>query len=390
MSVLKELVRRRSYQTQTPPKDGSRDVPANIIVTMSEDCQVCLNTMSQADTLFALKCPTPTCTFNVCLDCIKNMQKSEADGYTEASDGSQQVKFHVKCPSCREKYVSEKHPKHSSVPYVVTLRQAYNMQRLLHENDSALSANDLRTKYDFMSNTTLSDLQDAVINLKTYWQEIDKPGDIELDIEKFDSLPRSLQSTRKLDSTPWRDATLFQGLEELMTRSEQEFLTQLFCSGQPDSLAQAAHILHGMTFATADRQAANAIQNMSTFSAAERKELTLWRGRFPLPVHMPRCVQLPVFDPTGKNPSLRFDKKTDDLVLTQIRGPAGRSGLRRGDTVTHLHSEPMETREDYIRAVKQVFDDDPEGIIMVVVNANEETAKALKERMIKMRSTLKK
>lgn len=357
---------------------------------MPEDCPVCLNEMTRGDTLFPLKCPTPTCHYNMCLDCVKNMQKSEADGYTEASDGSRQVKFHVKCPSCREKYVSEEHPKHSSVPYVLTLREAFAMQDLLEEGDSSLSAFDLRRKYEFVNNTTLSELQDAVVNLENYWKEINKPGEIDLDLSKFDSLPRSLKSTRKLDSKPWRDPSLFQGLEEVMTASEQEFLTKLFCSGQADSLAQGAHILHGMTFSTVERQAQAAVTSLSTFGAAERKEATQWRKRFALPLHMPRCVQLPVFDPEANNRLLKFDPKKDDLALTQIRGPAGRSGLRRGDVVTHLHSEPVHTREEYVRAVKQAFEEDPSGIIMVVVNANEETAKALKDRMHKMRATLKK
>eukprot|EP00977_Amphora_coffeiformis_P003285 scaffold609_cov170-Amphora_coffeaeformis.AAC.39 len=346
--------------------------------------------MSRADTLFPLNCPTSTCHFNVCLDCIKNMQKSEADGYTEASDGSRQVKFHVKCPSCREKYVSEKHPKHSSVPYVVTLREAYEMQHLLEEADSSLSARDLRKKYDFLNNTTLSTLQEAALNLNNYWAEINKPGDIDLELSKFESLPRSLQSTRKLDSKPWRDASLFQGLEELMTASEQEFLTQLFCSGQADSLAQAAHIMQGMILSTAERQAQAAVKDLGSFTAIERKEITQMRARFPLPVHMPRCVQLPVFDPTANHRLLKFDPKKNDLALTQIRGPAGRSGLRRGDVVTHIQSEAVESREDYVRTVKQMFEEDPNGVIVVVVNANEETAKGLKERMLKMRSTLKK
>lgn len=359
-------------------------------MTEKEECQVCLNEMTKGDSLIPLRCPTATCHFNVCLDCIKNMQKSEADGYTQASDGSNQVKFHVKCPSCREKYVSEKYPKHSSVSYVVMLREAYAMQPFLDQSDSALSANDLQTKYNFVANTTLSDLQDAVVNLKSYWQEIKKPGEIELDLTKFDSLPRSAGSRRKIDATPWRDPSLFQGLEEVMTQSEQQFLTQLFCSKKADSLAQAAHILHGMTFSTADRQAATVVQNLSSFGEADRKEVSQWRGRFPLPVHMPRCVQLPVFDPTARNVLLRFDPKSDDLALTQIRGPAGRSGLRRGDVVTHLHSEPVLSRDDYVRAVKQAFDEDPEGVLMVVVNANEETAKALHERMLKMRTALKK
>ena len=64
--------------------------------TTTEDCPVCLNEMNQADTTFPLKCPTATCHFNVCLDCIKNMEKSAADDYVEASDGSNQVKFHVR------------------------------------------------------------------------------------------------------------------------------------------------------------------------------------------------------------------------------------------------------------------------------------------------------
>lgn len=359
-------------------------------MTESEDCPVCVGEMTKADALFPLHCPTATCHFNLCLDCIKNMQKSESDGYTEASDGSKQVKFHVKCPSCREKYVSEEHPKHNTVPYVVTLREAYGMQSLLNESDSALSAINLRKKYEFIASTTLTDLQDAVVNLQTYWKEIGKPGNIDLDLSRFDSLPRHGSSTRKIDSTPWRDATLFQGLEELLSNSEQEFLTQLFCSGNPDSLAQAAHILHGMTFSTADRRAEAAVQNLNTFDAAERKELIQLKGRFPLPSRMPRCVQLPVFDPTSNSAFLKFDRKKKDLALTQIRGPAGRSGLRRGDVVTHLHSEPMETRDDYERHVKQMFDEDPTGVLMVVVNADEEIASNLKERMVKMRSVLKK
>ena len=264
------------------------------------------------------------------------------------------------------------------------------MQDLLEQADSSLSARDLRKKYDFLNHTTLSTLQEAALNLKNYWTEINKPGDIDLELSKFESLPRSLQSTRKLDSKPWRDASLFQGLEELMTPSEQEFLTQLFCSGQADSLAQAANILQSMTFSTAERQAQAAVQKLGTFTATERKEVTQTRARFPLPLHMPRCVQLPVFDPTSNHRLLKFDPKKNDLVLSQIRGPAGRSGLRRGDVVTHVHSEAVESHEEYVRTVKQIFDEDPNGTMMVVVNANEETAKSLKERMLKMRSTLKK
>lgn len=358
--------------------------------TMSTDCPVCLNEMSRADLMVPLHCPTATCDFNVCLSCIKNMLKSEADGYTEASDGSRQVKFRVKCPSCRAKYVTEKHPKHSCVSYVVIIRSACEMLPLLEESDSALSAHNLQRKHEFISTTTRGEIQDAVVNLKNYWTDIEKTGDLDLDLSKFDILPESLKSTRRQHTTPWRDASLFQGLEELMTVSEQEFLTQLFCSGNPDSLAQGAHILHGMLFSTADRQAVKAVQDLCTFGPAERKEVTQWRTRFPLPVHMPRCVQLPVFDPTSNNPSLRFNKRTDDLVLAQVRGPAGRSGLRRGDVVTHLHSEPIETRDAYVQLVKQSFDEDPQGVLIVVVNANEETAQALKERMITMRKTLKK
>jgi hypothetical protein len=353
-----------------------------------QDCPLCLEAMSQADQLFPLHCPTATCHFNICLNCIRNMRKSEADDYVEASDGSKQVKFHVKCPSCREKYVSAEHPKHLIVPYVETIREAYEIQGLLVESDPNLSAHELRRKYDFSSSTTLSDLTDAVVNLATYVKEIAKPAYPALDMAKFDALPRSLSSTRKLDATPWRDLSLFQGLEELMTKSEQEFLTQLFCSGKPDSLCQAAHILHGMTFSTADRQAAS--EHRGSFSMAERKEVTKMRTRFALPARMPRCVQLPVFDPMASNRLLKFDKATDALVLQQIRGPAGRSGLRRGDVVTHIHAEAVVTQEEYAWHVRQLFQEDAQGVLMVVVNGDQETADALKERMLKMRSALKK
>ena len=398
-----------------------------------EDCPLCLNPMTEADILFPLFCPNSTCHFNMCANCIVGMQKSEADGYQEASDGSRQVKFHIACPSSRMKYSAhqimaqpsleeEKKGDASNLPstknlssenqvvvsYVLLLREAFSAVKLLAMQDSDLSSTELNKKYAFIQDTTLDDVKEAHYNYTDYLQKIHKASDGK-DVPVFDwendfqLLPRSFEGgasksaierrQERLTAKPWRDPSLFLGLDELMTRQEQEYVTQLLCNNDTNNLAQAAHILYGMLTATTRTQ--QAVSSMGNFGAPLKrsngppapsvnpKEMQKIKGRFPLPQHMPRCVLIPVFDVQSserKHP-LKFDSTANfPLTLSQVRGVAGRSGLRRGDIVTHIDAEPVETLDDFAQNVHNAWNDNPQGDLMIVVNAHPENAQALRER----------
>lgn len=368
------------------------------------------------------------------------MQKSEADGYELASDGSRQVKYRIACPSCRSKYVApeqlllsemnsdeEKKSNDRKPPSpinnqliagsVLLLREAYDAAKLLKEEDCALSSSNLKKKYEFIQEMTLDDLKDAWYTYQDYLSMIQKETDYEFYWEEdFQLLPRSLPAAsslsaiqrreQKLQTRPWRDPTLFIGLEELMTLQEQEFVTELMCSNDSRSLAQAAHIMHGvLTSMGNERASARAIQDLSAFGTAppaqqtrqfmpppplHPKEMQKIRGRFPLPGHMPRCVIIPVYDVTEskRNHPLRFERSARNvnhgLTLTEVRGVAGRSGLRRGDVVTHINAEPIYNLSDFDQAVLNSFHSSAEGDLMIVVNAHAETAHALRTRAQEM------
>ena len=64
-------------------------------------CPLCLDNMSSADLAHPPQCSTSECTFNFCLDCAESYIASSKDPYQKASDGSQQLKVFLRCPSCR-------------------------------------------------------------------------------------------------------------------------------------------------------------------------------------------------------------------------------------------------------------------------------------------------
>ena len=212
-----------------------------------ETCQICLCDMTRADQLFPLHCPTKLCSFNVCLECIISMLLSEADGYQVASDGSNQLKFRVRCPNCCVKYSLPRRPKQSIVPYVATLRQAYEVRDLLHKADGNLGTDALRRKKLFLRFTTLQEVKEAVDVYEDYLEMMNKVAAGRIDLADFLCLPRL--------KVPWGDPSLFQkGEEKFLSEAEQQFVTQLLCSGDPDKVAQGVLSLQAMvTRRTAQR-----------------------------------------------------------------------------------------------------------------------------------------
>jgi hypothetical protein len=397
-------------------------------MTTTEECPLCCEALSPADTIYALNCPTVACHFNYCCDCIQSLQRSAADGYSEASDGSNQLKVSVQCPQCRGKYESEVYNSRIIVHAVLILRQAHTLSDTLGLVDSELPASGLQIKHAFLRETSMEDLQDAVRRLDVYHKEhgvhtIVPP----LDWKEWSRyLPATRDQTASLPSSgsdisqgpPFLDPTLFMGLEELMTKDEQEFVTEMLCCGKAEPLQQAAHILHGILHVTSSRNAASAVYQFSlstgtsggmnsTTAGAKKIPLTkqeladiqLTRKRWPLPTRMPRCVSLPVYDPQARAKLLKFKKSVaaasasaesdacaTDLVLAQVRGPAGRSGIRVNDVVTHIQGERVTSLVEFDTAMGRELAENPDdGSVLIVVNADDEIANLLYERSQKIK-----
>jgi len=173
------------------------------------------------------------------------------------------------------------------------------------------------------------------------------------------------------------------------------------------------------------------------YTIASRRQVhdvSMLRRRFPLPEHMPRCVKWPIYDPADRSknkstetPSLKFQKYDPKLqnyqstAIASVKGLAGQVGLRVGDVVTHIfkerkervytapafykamrkHHERLQERLEQEKGVLTSTDtmerattDIPGGDVMhehvdcdsvlIVVNANDVTAKKLKQRALQM------
>lgn len=145
--------------------------------------------------------------------------------------------------------------------------------------------------------------------------------------------------------------------------------------------------------------------------------LARFKKSHPLPARMPKYTILTVFN--DKKPMLTFrDEEWDgsiadaftrvhgqnkknmavDRILSQaesefcsepkqrvkiktVKGQAGRSGLQKGDVVTHINAEPWEgTADELSGRIYQMYEEDPNQTFSMVVNAEPATAEALRLR----------
>jgi hypothetical protein len=190
--------------------------------TAGSACPLCCNEFSKADLLYPIHCPTTQCHFQYCMNCIESLINSSNDGYTEASDGSYQVKISIRCPMCRAPYRTPNHPttqllgvvsptaaSNAIVGAILKLRQAASIPipsattsttngGKNNTNDSDLSASQLAQRNHFImnsatittttgatgngckgsasSNTTttiIKELKDAIMTVQQYYDSID-------------------------------------------------------------------------------------------------------------------------------------------------------------------------------------------------------------------------
>lgn len=210
-----------------------------------ESCPICSNSLEAEDITYPLQCNTDQCTFNMCLDCTKNLLN--AGGKTqEASDGNK-YKLNVQCPSCRSKFSV-------LLSDVILLREADREVEFEEIKDSELSAADLRKKYDggriaklkaakgrYFHGMELSAASSATTGTSaadaySYADEFS----IEHDSCFGDDVGSNDFHEKKIECI---DAMLFCGLAESMSKAEQVYVKELMTSGSTTKLVQATHIL---------------------------------------------------------------------------------------------------------------------------------------------------
>jgi hypothetical protein len=304
-------------------------------------------------------------------------------------------------------------------------------------NDSELTASALAQRSRFLQQLHIKDLQDAVVVVQQYYDTIEEKdcGTVpplnwelwKLYIDHYQnqqqqqaSAIRTASSNLSDDSNGTvpdigatvlsRDPTLFLGgLDELLNADEQEYITRMMVSGVVETVAQAAYILHSMVdVAKTKSSVANTNRNRvaNKKSIAQLEHEKKMRLRFPLPAHMPRVVSIPPYNPLDGNPKqvpLKFSVPSttkssssgnsgtvvaadstppSELIVTSVQGVAGRVGLRRGDTITHVNGDRITTFSEFTVALQYALSD---TAVLLTVNAHEAVARQLLQRSQQMK-----
>ncbi|GKY97143.1 hypothetical protein MPSEU_000672700 [Mayamaea pseudoterrestris] len=407
----------------------------------SHDCIVCGETLSASDLAILLPCVTADCHACMCGCCLQGLHASAKDDYQTASDGSRQLKTKLQCPMCRNKYHvlmsdngnggdSKKNTTltrltgHEVVLSVLILRQAHVIAQKMTANGnssvimdvSAWNSSDLTKKDLFCKQYSWAHLTECYDNYVLYEQSLGavkqqqvhastatllqtleplKPflqGSSDETVHDFAISPSSSHMRR-----PLTDPTLFCGLDELLTLDEQDFCSQLLVSNDLSKIHQACLILQGMLQVTRLPQstASNTTNHrpVTTISQKQRqyKNLDQMRKRYPLPKHMPRCVRLMLQSSADclQNPKHFVKHKSNNqhtLELKVVRGLAGHVGLRKGDLVTHVEGELVESFEQLQVLLQENLRASYDGGVLIGVNICEATAKQLMERNEQMKS----
>jgi len=369
----------------------------------AQDCQICLETMSEGDEKYPLLCPQK-CGFNFCLTCVQHLVDSSEHDYELASDGNRHVKVKLQCPQCRGTLVH-------TIRDTLLMRKALIAQAYTDVPDSELNATELRLKHDFVQNYS-QEVEHAQARLRKF-QRDNHHGEIQ------ESL--TLKSSASEEAKPFKDETLFAGMDYAMSEAEQHYVTELMISGDADQLAQAAQILHGIMQISMQGLTPSTKKTQPTASRSDEMRRVALLDRFrkthPLPARMPKYTVLNAFH--AKKLTLTFkDQEWDgsiadaftrthhapkksmalDRILSladsefcgeakhrvkikSVKGQAGRVGLQKGDVVTHINAEPWDgTADELAEMIYRLYEEDPDETFTMVVNAEAATAEALKLR----------
>lgn len=416
------------------PDPLSKGLISHLCLTMtsstSSDCPICLEELSASEHTFPLPCRTCV-DFTYCSRCVEQFVRSSQDDYQMASDGSRQVKVHVACPQCRSKYPMD-------ISKVLLLRKVHSIGLKAFDRDgkaiedSDLNATQLSIKRDLFSHKKKRQVELAHgLYLKVMEGKVDLAKMVEAEkvCERFfHGLPESAADSTDDEeddeyvdnpSSPKRpkipvDSSLFQGLHDFLGWDEKVFLTQLFTSGEVSKLAQAAMILNGVLKLSMQPPSMRSSfpENRNPVNYKKASELLKrTKASFPLAMYMPGYFLVPNF-PSQKQ-YLSFKDQTWNgmitppaqsknifqhvygdhyhppnaenprpiVVIDGVRGPAGRVGLRKGDVVTHINEmEWTGTASELLEHIHELYEQSPDDLFSITVNATPEAALFLKVR----------
>jgi hypothetical protein len=351
--------------------------------TIFGDCPLCCEPFAEADLRYPMLCKTSTCSFDFCLSCLERFFLSSNEGYSEASDGSHQVKIHLTCPMCRAAYSTTAVEQKASeiVAAVIRLRVAAKLNSE-EVKDSDRSASELARRNEFAQATSFVDLTDSAVLVQRYYDSVEKGPHVvtNKDVEAWKPyLQQERHAVNKTEPLLKRDQTLFYALEDFLTDDEQEFITALMTSGKQELLSQAAFLIYTVMSGTGRRL-------VTESNAAQIEHRLKVRKRFPLPKHMPRCVSLPMHNPLDRSAPFKFTISKDNsdvtLELSSVRGAAARVGLQQGDVVTEIQGEMVSTYGEMVVAL-QKLENLPS--FLLTVNSTPQIATELRERASKMK-----
>lgn len=267
----------------------------------------------------------------------------------------------------------------------------------VHEKpDSELSGAELRFKYC----TTKQEIEEAKRRLQNAYTDSDD----------VDELKRQFAKTRSTRNSKLEQA-LFYGLERIVSQEERTYIVDLMTSGDPNKLAQAAHILFEIrninnvnhsNINDSSREAAdesrvvNSIRSILHSKTSEAQSKIIKRMTMaattqeaklpPMPKYVTLKADFDVYARYGK--LIKFkddgwdgslsdafsrmysDKSDSDhqdgegggkkenknrVIVTEARRQAAKAGIEKGDVVTHVNMEEFHGDADELRAKIQSF-----------------------------------
>ena len=357
-------------------------------------------------------------------------------------------------------------------------REANFFGRDIHEND-------------FENGSTDNDDAAAAANI-SYEDEVGVEADLVRGVHQSMRWPKQ-PSQKELDINSREiDLSLLSGLEVAMSTEEQKLVVELMTSGDISKVANAARILNGIhlnVFGEKSKSGANTGISAERTSAARSSVFALideakhvreetedkarkvgWNAgqvaqtlaspapsnararqaaasyyaaeisircnmerlkRFPLPVRMPKFVEIELLDPKNipfslvddvwdgtlldaftktsigfrgavkrKQPKhkgvyriLNMDADDDSfsnpridvdrprILVSSVKTEAGRQGVVKGDAITHINGEEFHgTKEDFKQTIRSIAKRGVRGPLELILNAEKATVEALKRR----------
>lgn len=231
------------------------------LASLLQDCPICLDGMDNTDSGHILQCERH-CGFNMCKNCIESLITSSKDDFQLASDGNMHVKVYLHCPNCRSNLShSIRHTlllrKTEELTYLKIPESEWTTSQVRLNNvlDTAEVQKAIRHArimeaeyfgYDFNEEEdeeSSFDSDNSISDLDNYVEQWGVEVDLSNGANHSFVTPRPPAPIVREEAIRI-DPTLFAGLNEFLTESERNEVTELMTRGKPSLLVKGAEILY--------------------------------------------------------------------------------------------------------------------------------------------------